>query len=38
MRSVNARVIIRVNVGIVLALGFALLVPMLLSLGYGDGS
>src|SRR5919112_951408 len=34
----NARVIIRVNAGIVLALGAALLVPMLLSLGYGDGS
>jgi trk system potassium uptake protein TrkH len=35
---VRARVIIRVNTGIALALGIALLVPMLLSLGYGDGS
>ena len=34
----NARVIIRVNAGIALALGVALLVPLLLSLGYGDGS
>ncbi len=34
----HARFIIRINVGIVLALGVALLVPMLLSLSYGDGS
>ena len=38
MRAVNARIIIRVNAGIALALGLALLAPMLLSLGYGDGS
>jgi trk system potassium uptake protein TrkH len=38
MRTVNARVITRVNAGIALALGLALLFPMLLSLGYGDGS
>ena len=34
----RARFIIRINVGIVLALGVALLAPMFLSLGYGDGS
>ncbi|CAN5162623.1 TrkH family potassium uptake protein [soil metagenome] len=34
----NARVIIRVNAGVVLAIGFALLVPLALSLLYSDGS
>jgi trk system potassium uptake protein TrkH len=38
MRAVNARIIIRINAGIAVALGLVLLAPMLLSLGYGDGS
>src|ERR687893_1685933 len=34
----NARVVLRVNAGVVLALGLTLLVPLLLSLLYSDGS
>jgi hypothetical protein len=34
----NARVVLRVNSGVVLALGVSLLVPLALSLLYGDGS
>lgn len=34
----NVRVIARINSGVILALGVALLVPLLLSVGYGDGS
>ncbi len=34
----NPRVVFRVNAGVVLALGLALLSPLLLSLFYGDGS
>lgn len=34
----NARIIIRVNAGVVLAIGLSLLVPLALSVGYGDGS
>src|ERR687898_3572646 len=34
----NARVVLRVNAGVVLALGLTLLVPLVLSLLYGDGS
>jgi hypothetical protein len=34
----NPRVIIRVNAGVILALGLALLVPLALSLLYRDGS
>src|SRR5918995_965039 len=34
----NARVVLRVNAGVVLAIGLALLVPLVLSLLYGDGS
>ena len=36
--SLNPRVIIRVNAGVILALGLALLVPLALSLLYRDGS
>jgi trk system potassium uptake protein len=35
---VRSRVVIGVNAGVVLALGLALLVPLSLSLLYGDGS
>jgi trk system potassium uptake protein TrkH len=35
---VNARIITAVNAGVVLAIGLALLVPLALSLLYGDGS
>jgi trk system potassium uptake protein len=35
---VNARVVLRVNSGVVLALGLSLLVPLVLSLLYRDGS
>jgi trk system potassium uptake protein TrkH len=35
---VNARIIVRVNAGVVLALGVALLVPLTISFLYGDGS
>ena len=34
----NARVVLRVNAGVVLAIGLALLVPLVLFLLYGDGS
>src|ERR687893_679486 len=34
----NARVVLRVNAGVVLALGLTLVVPLLLSLLYADGS
>ncbi len=34
----NARVIVAVNSGVVLAIGLALLVPLVLSLAYADGS
>lgn len=34
----NPRVVLRVNSGVVLALGLSLLLPLLLSLLYGDGS
>lgn len=34
----NARVVLRVNAGIVLAIGVALLVPLAVSLAYDDGS
>ncbi len=34
----NARVVVRVNAGVVLALGMSLLVPLAISLLYGDGS
>jgi trk system potassium uptake protein TrkH len=34
----SARVVLRVNAGVVLALGMCLLVPLILSLLYGDGS
>ena len=34
----NPRVIIRVNAGVILAIGLALLVPLALSLLYRDGS
>lgn len=34
----NPRVVIRVNAGVVLALGISLLVPLAISLLYGDGS
>lgn len=34
----NAKVVLRVNSGIVLALGVSLLIPLILSLSYGDGS
>ncbi len=37
-QSVNARIIIRVNAGVVLAIGLALVVPLTLSLLYDDGS
>ena len=37
-QSVNARIIIRVNAGVVLAIGLALVVPLMLSLLYDDGS
>jgi trk system potassium uptake protein len=35
---VNARIVIRVNAGVVLAVGLSLLVPLALSVGYRDGS
>jgi trk system potassium uptake protein TrkH len=35
---VNPRTVFRVNAGVVLAIGIALLIPLLLSLLYGDGS
>jgi hypothetical protein len=35
---VNARILIRVNAGVILALGIALLVPLAISLLYRDGS
>jgi trk system potassium uptake protein len=35
---VNARVVLRVNSGVVLALGLSLLIPLVLSLVYRDGS
>jgi trk system potassium uptake protein len=34
----SARVVLRVNAGVVLAIGLALLIPLALSLLYGDGS
>lgn len=34
----NARTVLRVNAGVVLAIGFALLIPLALSLIYADGS
>ena len=34
----SARIIVAVNAGVILALGLALLVPLVLSLLYGDGS
>lgn len=34
----NARIVLRVNAGVTLALGLAMLVPLTLSLFYGDGS
>ena len=34
----NARVIVAVNSGVILAIGLALLVPLVLSLLYADGS
>src|SRR5919205_715092 len=37
-QSVNARIIIRVNAGVVLAIGLALVVPLTLSVLYDDGS
>jgi trk system potassium uptake protein len=38
IRLVNARVIIRVNALATLALGLSLLVPLMISMGYGDDS
>lgn len=38
MRHMNTEAIIRVDAGVVLALGLTLLAPLVLSLGYGDGS
>jgi hypothetical protein len=35
---VNSRVLIRVNAGVILAIGLALLIPLALSLLYSDGS
>jgi hypothetical protein len=35
---VNLRVVLRVNSGIVLALGVSLLIPLLVSVFYADGS
>src|SRR5215218_5516069 len=37
-RLMNTRVIVAVNAGVLLAIGLALLVPLVLSLLYGDGS
>src|SRR5215218_1556739 len=37
-RLMNTRVIVAVNAGVILAIGLALLVPLVLSLLYGDGS
>jgi hypothetical protein len=34
---VSARILIRVNAGVVLAIGVALLVPLVISWLYGDG-
>ncbi len=34
----SARIVIRVNAGVVLAIGVALLVPLVISWLYGDGS
>lgn len=34
----NTRIIIRVNAGVVLAVGLSLLAPLAVSVGYGDGS
>ncbi len=34
----NARIVIRINAGVILALGVALLVPLAISFLYGDGS
>jgi trk system potassium uptake protein len=34
----NARIVFRVNAGVILAIGTSLLIPLLLSLLYGDGS
>ena len=34
----SARTVLRVNAGMVLAIGIALLIPLLLSLPYRDGS
>lgn len=34
----NTRIIVRVNAGVVLAVGLSLLVPLAVSIGYGDGS
>jgi trk system potassium uptake protein len=38
MRSVSARTVLRVNAGVTLAIGLALLIPLVLSLLYRDGS
>ena len=37
IRAVSARILIRVNAGVVLAIGVALLVPLVISWLYGDG-
>jgi trk system potassium uptake protein TrkH len=38
MPSMRARVVVGVNAGVILAIGLTLLVPLVLSLVYGDGS